>query len=356
MSHTLQQVKVSRDDKAWELVISAQIPAEALATHREHALKEMQKDAKLDGFRPGKAPIERIIQIYGEQAVLRHAAEHAIQHELPELLAEQQQLIVETPRVETATPEAGKPLTFTARAALAPEVKLPDYHKIAKKVNATKEAVEVSDKEHAEALTHLRRERARIDKIEAGTEPQQAAEEAKALAEADLPALDDMFVQSLGYENAEKFADALKANIKQEKEMQAQEKRRASILDELNKAATVHYPRSLLEYELDEMEGRMSEDISRIGTTFENYLTQIKKTREELRKEWEPTADKRAKVRMILGEIARAEKLEADKERVEHELEHAKKHFAQVSEESLRAHIAHALRNEATLAYLESLA
>lgn len=356
VAHKLTNVKVTRDEKAWESVISAEIPADVLAHHREHALKEMQKDAKLDGFRPGKAPIDRILQIYGEAAVLRHAAQHAIEHELPELLAEQKQLIVEAPRVETETPKPGEALKFTARASLAPEVKLADYAKIAKKVNATKEEITVSDKEHTDALTHLKRERARIDKIEAGTEPQKAAEEAKALAEADLPALDDLFVQALGYESAEKFSEALRTNIKNEKEMQAAEKRRASILDELNKASTVHYPHSLLEYELDEMEGRMSEDVSRIGTTFENYLAQIKKTREELRKEWEPTADKRAKVRMILGEIARAEKIEPNKERVDHELEHAKKHFPQVSEENLRAHITHALRNEATLAYLESLA
>ena len=35
-----------------------------------------------------------------------------------------------------------------------------------------------------------------------------------------LPALDDQFVQSLGYESAEKFSEALRANIKNEKELQ----------------------------------------------------------------------------------------------------------------------------------------
>src|ERR1700691_4535793 len=98
-------VKISRDDKRWEAEIRAEIPAEALSKYREEALKEIQRDAKIDGFRPGKAPIERIIQIYGEPTILRNAAEHAIQHELPELLAEKELPVVETPRVTTDTPE-----------------------------------------------------------------------------------------------------------------------------------------------------------------------------------------------------------------------------------------------------------
>ncbi len=353
--HQLKNVKVSRDEKTWEAVVSAEIPPEVLARYRETALKEMRRDAQLDGFRKGHAPVERIIQIYGEQAILRHAAEHAIQHELPELLAAEKQLVVESPRVETDTPVAGKPLTFKARASLAPEVKLADYKKIAKKINAEKEEVVVSDTEHDEALTHLKRERARIEKIESGAEPQKAAEEARALAEADLPALDDMFVQSLGYETIEKFSEAVRANIQNEKELRAQEKRRAAILEKLAEESTIHYPASLLSYELDEMEGRMREDVSRLGTTFENYLVQVKKTLEQVRKDWEPAADKRAKVRLILGQIAREEKIEADKEKLERELERARKHYKQVSEENLRVHITHALRNETTIKFLESI-
>src|ERR1700744_6000772 len=162
-------VKVSRDEKRWEAEISGETPAETLSKYRDDALKEIQRDAKLDGFRPGKAPLDRIIQIYGEPTILRHAAEHAIQHELPEILAKEQLPVVQAPQVSTDTPEAGKALKFTARAALAPEEK------------------------HQQTMTHLRRERARIDKIETGTDPQKAAEEVKALADADLPALDDQF-------------------------------------------------------------------------------------------------------------------------------------------------------------------
>lgn len=353
MSHSATNIKVTRDKERWEAEISAEIPAEAIAQYREEALKEIQRDAKVDGFREGKAPIERILQIYGEATILRHAAEHAIQHELPEILAAEKLPIVEAPRVTTDTPEAGKPLKFTARAALAPEVKLPDYKKIAAKHTENKEDVSVSDEEHAQTLSHLKRERARIDKIESGTEPQKAAEESRAMKEEELPALDDTFVQSLGYENAEKFSEALRTNIKTEKEMRAHEKRRGGMLDDLVAGSVISYPVALREYEINDMEARLKDDLTRMGQTLESYLLQTKKTREELHAEWNDAANKRAKVRLILAEIARKESIEPGKDELEHEIEHAREHYPAADPDALRAHIAHAMRNDATLRFLE---
>ena len=350
----LQNVKVTRDDATWEVEVKADIPPELLAHYRSAAMKELKKTAKLDGFRPGKAPEDKIVQVYGEGAILREAVQHAIEHELPELLAAEKVLIIESPRVTTDTLETGKVLTFTARAALAPSVELSDYKKVAAAHSALEE-VSVSDEEHLQALTHLRRERSRIDKIESGTEAQKAAEESRAADVKDLPELDDAFVQSLGYESAEKFTEALRVNIKTEKEMQAREKRRAAILDALVKGSKISYPASLREYELDDMEARLKDDLSRIGQTLESYFAQTKKTREQVRAEWKDAADKRAKVRLILAEIARKENIEPDAKKLAHELEHARKHYPAADPIALRAHIAHALRNDATLQFLENL-
>lgn len=350
MSHTLQNIKVSRDEKTWEVEIKAEIPAEVLAKHRDAALKEMQKTAKLDGFRPGHAPIERIIQMYGEGAIMREAANTAVQHELPELLAAEKLLIIESPKVTIESLEQGKPLSFTARAPMVPQVTLPDYKKIAAKYPAEDaSSFEVSDQEHQDAVTHLRRERARIEKVETGMEPKKAAEEAQAAEAKDLPELDDDFSKSIGYESSAHFLDTLKLNMKEEKARTSIEKRRAGILEELVKEAKVHYPASLREYELDEMEARMKDDLQRMGTTFEAYLAQTKKTREEIRSQWQDSADKRVRIRLILSEIARKESIEPAKDIVDHELEHLKQHHPQADDGAMRAHITHALRNELTL-------
>ena len=144
------------------------------------------------------------------------------------MLAAEAANIVTAPRVIIESAPKSFPATesiiFSARAPLAPEVKLPDYAAIAKKHTEKKEEAVVSDEEHAETLKHLKRERARITKVELGMQAQEAHAEAQKMEEKDLPALDDEFVKSLGYESLEKFSDSVRSNLKTEKEMQALEK------------------------------------------------------------------------------------------------------------------------------------
>lgn len=355
MHNHCSNVKVTRDEKAWEVEVSADISAADMEGFYQEALKDVQKNAKLDGFRPGHAPLDRIVAIYGEATIWRQAAEHAIDHVLPELLAEQKLPIVDAPKVSVGTPEKGQPLSFTARAPLAPEITLADYKKIAAKHNAVKEEVTVTDEEHADAMKHIRRERSRIEKIEAGLEPKDAAEQSRAADEKDLPALDDDFVKSLGYESAEHFSNTLRENMKSEKESQAAEKRRTAILDELVSDSKVNYPIILLNYELDDMEARLSDDLSRMGITLPAYLAETKKTHEELRESWKDAADKRAKVRLVLAEISRQENIDPDEARVEEEVKHAQEQYPKVNVEAIRSHVAHAMRNEATMAFLDGI-
>jgi trigger factor len=145
----------------------------------------------------------------------------------------------------------------------------------------------------------------------------------------------------------------VRKNIQTEKQTRAQEKRRAAILDQLAKEAKVSYPAALRDYELDDMEGRLKDDLSRVGQSMESYLAEAKKTREEIRESWKAAADNRAKVRLILAEISRKEKIEPDQDAVDHELEHAKQHYTKADPDALRSHIIHAMRNEMTLRFLE---
>lgn len=349
-----QNITTSKDTERWELELKAELPAEELTAYRKKTIAELTKEAKIDGFRPGKAPESVIVKHYGERTILERAAEHAVKHELPEILAKQEANIVDTPRVSIEPVEDGKPLKFTARAPLAPEVKLSDYKKIASKFNKEKQEQAVTDEEHAAALTHLKRERARIDAIESGKTPQEAAEHAKSMADNDLPALDDEFAISVGYENAEKFTDTVRMNIKNEKDMRETEKTRSSMLDVIVKDATIHFPTILREYELDDIEARLAGDLERMGVTVEKYLETIKKTRDELRKEWAPAAEHRAKVRLILAEIARKENIEPDPDALAQEIARALEHLKNADPSLLRAHIAHAMRNEAVMQWLES--
>ena len=353
MSHTTN-TKVTRDETRWEVEVSAEIPAESLAAHRSHTISELTSRVTIPGFRPGYATESAILKHFGEQAILQETAEHAVRHELPELLAKESVNIVDAPKVSIESPVPGQPVKFVARAPLAPEIRLADYKKIAAKINKTKELQEITDVEHTAALIHLRRERARIEHIETGLEPEKAAEEVKKIADAELPPLDDAFVQSLGYSDAANFTAEIRTNMLKEKENRDLEKRRATLLQELVKGSTIKYPAMLKDFELDDMEARMAGDLERMGSTIEKYLVQTKKSRAEIRTEWDASADERAKVRLVLAEIARKETIDADAERLASEVKHAKEHYKDADESALRAHIQHSLRNEAVINWLES--
>jgi FKBP-type peptidyl-prolyl cis-trans isomerase (trigger factor) len=350
---SVQNVRVTRDDVRWEAEIRAEITSEALQHYRKDALKHIGKTAQISGFRAGHVPADLLVRHFGEDTILREAAEYAVKQELPNILASEKLNIVEAPRVSIETPKSDAPLAFTARAPLAPEVKLPDYKKLAAKANADKKAVTVTDDEHRETLTHFRRERARVEKIEAGTLPEEAAAEVRKTEEKDLPELDDAFVKTLGYEDATQFHDKVREHLTNEKELQAKSAHRATLLDALVKDAKISYPALLRDYELDDMEARFQSDLERVGKTLDSYLAETKKTREAVRSEWEEAADKRARIRLVLAEVARQEHIEPDQARLARELEHAQKHYPASSPDSLRAHIAHALRNEQVLEWLE---
>ena len=214
-------------------------------------------------------------------------------------------------------------------------------------------------------MTHLRRERARIEKVERGMKPAEAAEEAKAIEEKDLPELDDAFAISIGYESISHFHTKVRENMKAEKERQATDMRRQAMIEDIVKSSKLSYPAILREYEINEMEARLKDDLAGAGMTLETYLSNLpakggsasggKKTWEQILAEWKGPADTRAKTRLILGEIARIEKIEPDETLLAQEVERAKKHYKDATPEALRAHIAHALRNEATLRFLESI-
>ena len=349
----MSNIKIERDTKRWEVSVRAELPHETLERYFVEALKEAQRETKIDGFRPGNAPASEVLRTHGEEALLQKAAELAVREELPNILAKEGVQIIDTPRVTVEALLRGKPLVFLARASLFPHIKLSDYKKIGSAYSSKRTTADVSEEEYSQALAHLRRERARVTKVELGAAPEEAAEQAQKAEEKDLPELDDAFVKTLGYESLQKFSDSVRAHLKSEKERHELEKVRASILDGLVKESTISYPVVLKEYELDDMEARLRSDLERMQTPFDTYLSQIKKTRDDLRKEWDEAADKRAKIRLVLGEIARIENITADTDVVDKNLEHAQKMYPHVNSEALRTNITHALQNEAVLRFLE---
>jgi len=355
VNHNCTNISIQKDAEKSEVEIKAEIPVEKIAIYREKAIKELGSQTKIDGFRSGKIPENILIKHVGEAALLEQTARIALSEELPLLLATEKIPAISAPAVNITKLAPDNPIAFTAKVTVLPEVSLPDYKKIAAEKNSQKTIVTVTDEEVEETLTHLRRERAKIEKIETGMDPVKAADEAKKMDTLSLPDIDDAFVQSLGYKDTNDFKAKLKENIQTEKEIHENEKKRIAIMEAIIDTATIPTPDLLVSHELDKMEAQMDADLARAGSNLEQYLGQASKTREGIREDWQEAAKKRARMQLALAEIAKKETITADKKTVDSYVAHAKKHHPDANEMNMRLYYEQSVRNEAVLNWLSEL-
>ncbi|MDP3726021.1 MAG: hypothetical protein Q8R36_02370, partial [bacterium] len=139
-----------------------------------------------------------------------------------------------------------------------------------------------------------------------------------------------------------------------EKEIRAKEKKRIAIIDGILKKTDVSLPAILVEGELDRMLARFKGNVSSMGSTFEEYLAQIKKTEAELRGGWRGDAEKSAKTQLLLQKIAETEKITVPEEELQKEIGHLSKHHPNTDKERMRQYVEGLLLHEKVFQFLEN--
>jgi trigger factor len=171
----------------------------------------------------------------------------------------------------------------------------------------------------------------------------------------EIPELNDEFVRTLGpFKDVEDFKLKLRENIKLEKENQAKEKTRLKIIEKIIDDTLIDVPEILIEIEIDKILYRMESDITQMGLKYEDYLKHLNKTVENLRKEFRTDAEKKAKLGLILNEIAKVEKIAADPEQVAKEVTQILEHYKDADPERARMHAENVLTNEKIFQFLEA--
>ncbi len=151
--------------------------------------------------------------------------------------------------------------------------------------------------------------------------------------ERKVPELSDEFAKSLGQFSS---LDALKKNIKdglfKEKEEKEKERVRMELVEKVAKDSKMDIPEALIDEELDKMIEELKQNVMRMGLDFEKYLEHIKKSVDELKKEWRGQADKRVRVGLVLKEIAKKEKLKPSEQEIEERINDILKRFPNIEE------------------------
>lgn len=162
-----------------------------------------------------------------------------------------------------------------------------------------------------------------------------------------LPDLNDEFAKSLGsFDSLNGLRDSIKDGLMQEKELKEKERIRLELIERIADNSEIDVPRELINQETENMIDEFKANITVFGLDFETYLKEIKKTIDELKKEWENQAEKRVKIGICLKAIAEKEKIEVS----DKEIEQAKK---DIDSEKLKEYTKNALINEKVFALLE---
>lgn len=179
--------------------------------------------------------------------------------------------------------------------------------------------------------------------------------------ERQLPEINEEFAKSLGdFTNPNDLNKKIEENVKLEKEQKEKERLRVKIIEEIGKESSVDIPEIMIEREIDNMFHEFEHQLSQSGMKIEDYLKQIKKTKEEIAKDWEDRAKKRIMTALILQKIAKEEGVKVSEEEVQKESEsylnriHDPKTKKELDIERLKVYIEDILQNEKVFELLEN--
>ncbi len=347
-----------------EIEIEGELEAIPFEAYFTKALKKLGEKVEIDGFRKGKIPDNILISKLPEMSILEEMAELALQEYYPKVFEHEEVKsfdLISRPEVSITKLARNNPLGFKIKAGVLPEIKLPDYKKAAHEVLAAvtdaEKNIVITDEDVENTIQDILKSRApkkHVSEIPEGAVNENGEIEKEDVKE-ELPVFNDEFVQNIGpFKDVEDFKTKLKINLKLEKENAQKEKTRLKIIEKIIEASTLEVPEILVTVEVDKILYRMESDITAMGLKFEDYIKHLNKTIEDLRAEFRPDAEKKAKLGLILNEIAKVEKIVPDPELVAAEVAQIMEHYKDADPERAKIHAENVLMNEQIFKFLET--
>jgi trigger factor len=363
-----------------QVKISGELPFTELAAYRSAAIKHLGKNVKIDGFREGKVPEAMLVEKIGEMAILTEMAERALAHAYPHIVEAHELQVLGYPQIQITKIAQDNPLGFSATVAVVPEITLPDYKAIATEQNKDKASATVTDADVDEQIEQIMRQRMAYERLQQkaaqNAEPKEQsvtdatelptpeseakkAEEEFDPATAPLPELTDEYVKGLGqpgqFETVDDFKAKLREHLEIEKQREVGAAHRAKVTDAIIDSAQLELPEVLIDGELKQMWAQMEEDIKRANMSMDEYLAHIKKTEADLSNEWRPAAEKRAKLQLVLNEIAQMEDIKPDQTQLEEQVKQLMEQYKDADEMRVKVYVASVMTNEEVMKMLENL-
>jgi trigger factor len=373
ISRSVPQVKTDVEELSPTRVkLTIEVPFEELKKSLDQAYREVARQVRVPGFRPGKVPPRVIDQRVGRGAVLEQAINDAVPQFYSQAVAESEVVPLGQPDVEVTRLDDGKELSFTAEVDVRPKFDLPPLES----VSVTVDNAEVSPDQVEEYLKALRERFASlktVDRVvadgdfvsidlaasvdgkavedaqatgvsyEVGTDTMldglddalagMAAGETKAFtaelaggkhagmaAEVqvtvntvkvkELPELDDEFAQSASeYDTVGELRAATRKQMEAMRKAGQAGQARERALEVLLEQLDLPLPERVIDMEIDQRRQNLAAQLDQAGLTMTAYLESSNQTSAELDADFDADARKSVKAGFILDKLAAEEEL-----------------------------------------------
>jgi trigger factor len=357
--------------------LTIEVPFEELKKNLDQAYREVARQVRIPGFRPGKVPPRVIDQRIGRGAVLEQAINDAVPQLYSKAVAESEVVPLGQPDVEVTKLDDGKELAFTAEVDVRPKFDLPALEAVA----VTVDNAEVSPDQVEEYLKALRERFASLKTVDRAAETGDfvsidlaasvdgnAVEDAQASGvsyevgsdsmldgldealagmsagesatftaelaggknvgmEADvqvtvntvkvkeLPELDDDFAQS-----ASEFDTVGELRASTRKQMETMRKAgqagqaRERALTAVLEQVDIPLPERIVQAEVDQRRDSLQSQLDRANLTMKAYLEQSDQTQAQIDESFEEDARRSVKAQFILDKLASDEDLKVTPE------------------------------------------
>ncbi len=154
------KVKVDSSKGSCRKVLHISVPADMVVQEYDNVLNAYAQQARIKGFRPGKAPIN-VVEKHFEKEIKEESQDRLMPRFYREALKEEEIEPVAVVNVEDVVMEKTKGLTFKVTIDVEPQFKLPRYKRIPVQCNDVK----IAEKDIDDSIRRIREESARFEDV-----------------------------------------------------------------------------------------------------------------------------------------------------------------------------------------------
>ncbi len=156
------KTEVERLEEKDTILLRVEVPTDEFGKAVDDAYSRISKQLIVPGFRKGKVPKAVINSRVGKESVQQEALQKALPRYYVNAVKETEIEPVDQPEVDVIQVGDGKPLIFTAKVRVKPEVKLSEY----KGIKVKKQSTEPSEEETNEQIEAMRNNFASLEPVE----------------------------------------------------------------------------------------------------------------------------------------------------------------------------------------------